>query len=95
MKPDWITKSLLLAIALFLGIIALDGSRGTGSAAVAQRTPVAVDQKFGHIQFSGDQDGFYLFDKASGRIWFYSSTDFRARPNEIGKLEQPGERLAR
>ena len=95
MKTDWFTKLLLTAIALFLGIIALNGTGGVGAPARAAQAVAGGGPRFNDVQLSGDQDGFYLFDKASGRIWFYSSTDFRARPNEIGKLEQPGERLAR
>ena len=95
MKPDWLTKLLLAAIALFLGVIALNGAGFTGSAAAAPRTPVAVDQKFGSIQISGDQNGFYVFDSATGRIWFYSATNFRGPPEDVGVLEEPGRRLGR
>jgi hypothetical protein len=94
MKPDWITRTLLGAIALFLGMIALNGT-SLSSAAFAQKSPVAVDQKFGHLQVTGDQNGFYVFDSATGRIWYYSAANFRANPEEVGQLEEPGRRLGR
>ena len=95
MKPDWVTKLLLGAIALCLSVIALNGAGFTGSAAIAQKSPVAVDQKFAHVQVTGDQNGFYLFDSATGRIWYYSAVNFRANPEEVGQLEEPGRRLGR
>jgi hypothetical protein len=95
MKTDWLTKSLLFAIALFVGMIAVNGTGGFTSAAVGQRAPVAVDPKFGHVQLSGDQNGFYLFDTTTGRIWFYSAASFRNNPEEVGQLEEPGKRLSR
>ena len=94
MKTDWITKTLLGVIALFLGVIALNGI-SLSSAAFAQKSPVAVDQKFGHLQVTGDQNGFYVFDSATGRIWYYSAANFRANPEEVGQLEEPGRRLGR
>jgi hypothetical protein len=94
MKNDWTTKALLGAIALFLGMIAVNGT-SLNTAAVAQRAPVAVDQKFGHVQITGDQNGFYVFDSATGRIWYYSAANFRANPDEVGRLEEPGRRLGR
>ena len=93
MKPDRTTKLIFAAIAVFLGIIAYNGTGGAASPALAQQA--GADPKFNHIQLSGDADGFYLFDKVGGRIWFYPASDFRGRPNEIGKLEEPGGRLAR
>ena len=95
MKIDWITKFLLGTIALFLGLIALNGAGMTGTSAVAQRAPVTVDQKFAHIEVTGDQNGFYVFDSATGRIWYYSAQNFRGSPEEVGQLEEPGRRLAR
>jgi hypothetical protein len=95
MKPDWLTKLLLGTIALSLAVIALNGAGFTGSAAAAPRTAVAVDQKFGTIQISGDQNGFYVFDSATGRIWFYSASDFRGQPENVGQIEEPGRRLGR
>jgi hypothetical protein len=95
MKTDRLTKALLAAIALLLGVIALNGAGGVGSAAVAQRAPVALDPKFRNLQITGDQNGFYLFDSASGRIWYYGAVNFRANPEDVGQLEEPGRRLAR
>jgi hypothetical protein len=86
---------LLLVIALMLAVIAVNGSGFTGSAAAAQKSPVAVDQKFGHVQVTGDQNGFYVFDSATGRIWYYAAANFRANPEEVGQLEEPGKRLGR
>ena len=93
MRPDWTTKILLALIAAFLGLIALNGV--TGAPAVAQRDPVTVDQKFAHVQVSGDQNGFYVFDSATGRIWYYAAANFRGNPEEVGQLEEPGKRLGR
>ena len=95
MKTDWLTRSLLGAIALFLGVIALNGAGLTGTSAVAQRPPVTVDQKFSHVQLTGDQNGFYVFDSATGRIWYYAAANFRGNPEEVGQLEEPGKRLGR
>ena len=95
MKPDWPTRVLLFAIALFLGIIAINGTGGLGTPALAQKTPVTIDQKFGHLRFTGDSNGFYMFDSNTGRIWYYRAGDFRARPDEIGQIEEPGARLSR
>lgn len=94
-KLDWVTRSLMGVIAIFLGIIALNGSSPIASTAAAQRASGAVDPKFAHVQISGDQGGFYLFDHSSGRIWFYSALDFRGNPEDVGQLEEPGRRLAR
>ena len=110
MKTDWLTKSLLSAIALFLGVIAVNGTGGVGAAAVAQQgqpaqqaqaaqpasqTPPTAQRTFDHLRLSGDANGFYLFDGQSGRIWYYRAADFRARPDEIGQIEEPGGRLSR
>ena len=95
MRPDWITKLLLVVIALLLVVITLNGSGFTGSPAVAQRSPVTMDQKFAHVQVSGDQNGFYVFDSATGRIWYYAAANFRGNPEEVGQLEEPGKRLGR
>jgi hypothetical protein len=95
MKTDWMTRLLLGVIAVFLGVIALNGAGFTASATAAPKTPVTVDQKFGNIQISGDQNGFYAFDSATGRIWFYSATNFRGPPEDVGILEEPGRRLGR
>ena len=35
------------------------------------------------------------FDSATGRIWFYSATNFRGPPEDVGILEEPGRRLGR
>ena len=94
MKPDRVTQLLLGAIALFLCLIALNGTNFWGHSALAQRAP-APDAKFDHYQLSGDQNGFYLFDKASGRIWYYAAANFRGNPDDVGQLEEPGRRLAR
>lgn len=94
-KSDWITRSLMGAIALFLGFIAFGGAGSAESTAAAQKAPGVVDPKFAHLQISGDQSGFYLFDHSSGRIWYYSAQDFRANPEDVGQLEEPGRRLAR
>ena len=95
MKTDWPTRVLLSAIALFLGVIAVNGTGGLGSTALAQKTPVVIDQKFGHLRFTGDSNGFYMIDSNTGRIWYYRAGDFRARPDEIGQIEEPGARLSR
>ena len=94
MKADYTTKLLLGLIALFLGIIAMNGT-GFTSAAAAQRAPVTVDHKFAHVQVTGDQNGFYVFDSATGRIWYYAAQNFRGNPEEVGQLEEPGRRLGR
>ena len=95
MKPDRVTKFLLSVIALCVSVIALNGAGVTVSPAVAQRSPVVTDHKFPTVQISGDQNGFYLFDSATGRIWYYAAADFRAHPTEVGQLEEPGRRLGR
>lgn len=93
MKTDTVTKLLLGAIALFLGIIAVSGVVAP-SPAFAQRVP-PQEPKFAHLQLVGDKDGFYMFDTVSGRIWYYGANDFRARPEKVGQVEEPGERLNR
>lgn len=95
MKTDHVTKTLLGLIVLLLALIALNGYGPVGSSAVAQRAPVVVDQKFSHVQLTGDQNGFYVFDSATGRIWYYAATNFRGNPEEVGQLEEPGKRLGR
>ena len=95
MKTDWLTRVLLGAIALFLGVIAVHGTGGFGSAAVAQQAPVTAQPKFAHLRLSGDSNGFYLFDNSTGRIWYYRAGDFRGRPDEIGQIDAPGARLSR
>ena len=93
MKPDWVTKLLLSVVAMSLCLIAFNGLSGT--AAVAQRSPVVLDTRFPNIQITGDQNGFYLFDRGTGRIWYYASQNFRGNPEEVGTLEEPGRRLGR
>ena len=93
MKLDWLSKSLLAVIALSLCVIALNGIGG--SPVIAQRSPVAIDTRFPTVQISGDQNGFYLFDSATGRIWYYAAQNFRGNPEEVGRLEEPGRRLGR
>ena len=95
MKTDSTTKVLLAVIAVLLGIIAVNAAGLTGSAALGQKSPVVIDQKFAHVQLTGDQNGFYVFDSATGRIWYYSAANFRANPEEVGQLEEPGKRLGR
>ena len=81
MKPDWLTRVLLFAIALFLGIIAVNGTGGLGSTALAQRTPVTVDQKFGHLRFTGDSKGiFYLSDREKGFLQLFLNSVDGTRP---------------
>ncbi len=88
MKIDWSMKLILLAIAIFLGVIAF-----------RDIAPVsAARMNFSHLQVTAASQGFFVFDEKTGAVWFY--TDI-ARIGvagsffSLGRITEPGRPLAK
>jgi len=69
---------------------------GSAVAALLSRNPSAVyaapaggTTDLSHVQFSGGDGGFWLFDGKNGNVYFYE----KGTPTFIGRLTAAGERL--
>ena len=74
-KSDWTLKAILLAIALFLGMIALRPLFEPGTKALAQSA------RFDHVNivspvflYKGRQ-GLLVIDKRNANVWFIPKVD--------------------
>lgn len=80
MKVDWFTKSLLVVIALLLGVIALRPSTPTALAAPAAPARGRASEDLTRFQFSGANGGFWAFDTSNGEVWaFEASQSYNAK----------------
>ena len=92
MKTDTLTKSLLAAVAVFLGMIAFNGFDAGPSPAAAQQ-PLGNPPAFAHLQIAAAPDRFYVLETATGRLWLYSAADFTVDAKSLGRINTPGQRL--
>ena len=70
-KTDWITKVAILAIALFLGVLALRPFFEPAATVSAQSA------RFDHVMIASTtflykgQQGMLVMDKRNGNVWFF------------------------
>lgn len=95
MRVDWLTKGMLLAIALFLGMIALRPYLGTDDAQAG-----AGD--FDHVRYMGrfgigNQSGNVFMDARTGELYGYgfgSKSDAAPEILFLGRLSRLGDPLS-
>jgi hypothetical protein len=87
-------RSLTVLAALMLGGTALVYSflRSNENAAYAQPAGAA---DFSHVEFSGVDGGFYLFDRSTGNVFVYPFKGEVGTPKFVGRMTEPGKPLAR
>jgi hypothetical protein len=85
MRVDLYTKTVLTIIMLLLVVVALRPLASPTTTAQAQ-------SQFSGLHFSGNAEGFWLFNEGTGDAWWYSTRD--TPPGHV-KLQKLGDPLVR